>query len=180
MSTDFSLNYFELFGLPPKFEIDKQKLQQQQRQLQSALHPDRFVNSTAQEKRLSVQKASLVNEASMTLKDPVRRARHLLEIAGMTLNDESETTSDMAFLMEQISFREEMEECRSNADPIECCEHVTQKLNQRMQQFSGDFILAYEKEDMEQARQHSRKMQFVQRILEQLAELELELENELN
>ena len=47
-------NYFELFSLGISFDVDLSKLSENFRQLQQAVHPDRFANSSDKEKRLSV------------------------------------------------------------------------------------------------------------------------------
>jgi len=179
MPIDLRQNYFELFGLPVSFELDKKQLHAAQLKLQSEFHPDRFVNADDQQKRLAVQQASHINEAYETLKHPVKRARYMLETAGLELNDDHETTSDTAFLMEQIELREEMDQCKSCQDPLRCCDHVTGKLDQRSKEYSSQFVTLFEQGYLEQARQVTRKMQFVDRILEQIDEYQLELEDDL-
>jgi molecular chaperone HscB len=175
---DLKQSYFELFGLNLTFDIDLKQLHSEQQRLQAIFHPDRFVNASEQEKRLSVQQASWVNEGYEILLNPVLRARYMLELSGLELNDESETTSDTAFLMEQITFREEIDECRSSDDPLGCCDHLAAKLHSRADQFSSEFVVGFVKGEFEAARLCSRKMQFVQRVLEQLADLQIELEEE--
>ena len=179
MQVDLKQNYFELFGLTVDYQLDTKQLHAGQLKLQSAFHPDRFVNATALEKRLAVQQAAWVNEAYETLKNPVKRARYMLHVSGLEMNDEHETTSDTAFLMEQIELREEMDECRSCKDPMRCCDHITGKLDQRSKEFSSNFISLYQQGYLEQARQVSKKMQFVERILEQLDEYQLKLEDDI-
>jgi len=176
---DLKQSYFELFGLDLEFDIDLKQLHAEQQRLQAIFHPDRFVNASEQDKRLSVQQASWVNEGYETLSNPVKRARYMLRLSGLELNDESETTSDTVFLMEQIAIREEIDECRSNADPLSCCNHIATKLRSRSAQFGSEFVASFNKENLEAARLSSRKMQFVQRILDQLMDLQIELEEEL-
>ncbi|MCP4076464.1 MAG: Fe-S protein assembly co-chaperone HscB [Gammaproteobacteria bacterium] len=179
MQVDITQNYFELFGVPVDFHLDKDVLHAAHLKLQAAFHPDRFINGTEQEKRLAVQKAAWINEAYEVLKNPVKRARYMLEVSGLEMNDDHETTSDTAFLIEQIELREEMDECRSCKDPMRCCDHITGKLDQRSKEFSTSFISLYQQGYLEQARQVSKKMQFVERILEQIDEYQLELEDDI-
>ncbi|GBF30054.1 co-chaperone protein HscB [bacterium MnTg03] len=173
---DLKQSYFELFELDLTFEIDLKRLSSAQQRLQAVYHPDRFVNASEQDKRLSVQQASWINEAFETLSKPVKRARYMLELSGLELNDESETTSDTTFLMEQIALREEIEECRTNADPPGCCDHIMDKLRSKADQFGSEFIANFDQGQLDDARISSRKMQFIQRILEQLIDFQLELE----
>ena len=178
MTFSVNANFFEYFNQPVQFVLDLAALHSAQLTLQADLHPDRFVNGTAQEKRLSVQKASMVNEAYQTLKDPVKRAHYLLELAGIEKND-NQTTSDTSFLMEQMSFREEMGECRSNADPLYCVDNVSDKLKIRAQEFSQEFEQSYDAKNYETAQESARKMMFVKRILDQLSDLQTEIEDEM-
>ena len=173
---DLKQSYFELFDLDLAFDIDFGRLHSEHHRLQAIFHPDRYVNASDQEKRLSVQQASWINEAFEVLSSPVKRARYMLELSGLELNDESETTSDTAFLMEQIAIREEIDECRSDADPLSCCDHIAKKLRSRAGQFGSEFIASFDRGQLDDARLSSRKMQFVQRILDQLTDLQIELE----
>ena len=173
---DLKQSYFELFELDLTFEIDLKRLSSAQQRLQAVYHPDRFVNASEQDKRLSVQQASWINEAFETLSRPVKRARYMLELSGLELNDESETTSDTTFLSEQIALREEIEDCRTNADPLGCCDRIIEKLRSKADQFGSEFIANFDQGQLDDARISSRKMQFIQRILEQLIDFQLELE----
>ena len=176
---DLKENYFELFGLEPGFEVDKSLLQGKQQLLQAEYHPDRFVNASEQDKRLSVQQAAWVNEAYQTLSNPVKRARYLLQLGGLELNDETETTSDTTFLMEQLELREQLDDCHNQEDPLAACDQIEAKLKLRAQQLAGDFVENFEAGKLEVARLISRKMQFIHRIQEQLMELQYKLEDEL-
>lgn len=165
--------------MPVDFQLDEKELHASHLKLQSAYHPDRFINATDQEKRIAVQKAAWINEAYEILKNPVKRARYMLEVGGLPLNDDHETTVDEAFLMEQIELREEMDQCRSCNDPMRSCAHITGKLQQRSKEFSSSFELLFQQGKLEEARQISKKMQFVQRILEQIDEYQFDLEDHL-
>ena len=175
-SPDLSQNYFELFDLPMSFDIDTGRLQSEQRRLQAQYHPDRHVNGSDRERRLSVQLAAWVNQAYETLRDPVKRSRYLLELGGADLPEESATTSDTTFLMEQIELREEIEACREHADGLAQSEQLAHRLVQRAETLAQEFVVAYEGGDLVAALATSHKMQFIQRIQAQLDELQFELE----
>ena len=150
-SPNFNQTYFELFGLEPVFDIDSGKLQQTQQDLQASYHPDRFVAAGEQEKRVSVQMASLVNQAYDTLRDPVKRSRYLLELSGAELPDDSATTADAEFLMEQIELREQIEACREREDGLEHSAVLAAGLETRAQQLARAFVASYAASDFEQA-----------------------------
>ncbi|MEW8342297.1 MAG: Fe-S protein assembly co-chaperone HscB, partial [Candidatus Thiodiazotropha taylori] len=99
--------------------MDASSLADRYRDLQRVVHPDRYANGTEQERRLSVQGASLINEAFETLKDPVARAAYLLSLHGVEMDAQNESTQDMEFLMQQMELREELESLREQAGPYE-------------------------------------------------------------
>jgi molecular chaperone HscB len=177
---DLSQSYFELFEQPLSFNIDLAQVHENQQKQQAKFHPDRFVNASDQEKRLSVQQASWVNEAYQTLANPVKRARYMLEVSGLDMKDESQTTADIEFLMEQIALREQMEEVRDKQDPIEECDNIIKHLKIRSKEISDDFSTKFESGNLEAAKLVSRKMQFVQRISEQVMDLQFQLEEEFS
>jgi molecular chaperone HscB len=176
-SPDLSQSYFELFGLKPAFAIDLKQLQVEQRRLQASYHPDRHVRASDRDKRLSIQLTSWINQAYETLRDPVKRSRYLLEISGADFPDDSSTTSDVGFLMEQIELRESIETCRQDPDGLARSEQIEASLRQREQELARDFVTGYEAADFDAAINASRKMQFIQRIQQQLAEIQFELED---
>jgi len=106
-------NHFELFHLPRQFAIDAGALDAAYREVQGRVHPDKFVNATDAEKRVAMQWATRANEAYQTLKNPQRRAQYLCELHGVDLQVESNTAMPMAFLMQQMEWREELAEARA-------------------------------------------------------------------
>jgi molecular chaperone HscB len=102
----------------------------------------------------------------------------MLQVAGVE-TDDSETTQDAVFLMEQIEIREELDECRSCQDPMRCCDHITGKLDQKSTDYAEQFASLYAQQKYEEARRVSRKMQFVERIGEQIDDYQLEIEEQL-
>ena len=117
--------------MKPVFDIDNSQLHAEQQRLQAMYHPDRYVTSSERDKRLSVQVAAWVNQAYETLQDPVKRSRYLLEISGIDFPDDSTTTSDIGFLMEQIELREQVESCREGEDGLQRSDEVEARLAQR-------------------------------------------------
>ncbi|HET6720604.1 MAG TPA: Fe-S protein assembly co-chaperone HscB [Rhodocyclaceae bacterium] len=113
---NLSANYFELFGLPVRFALDKVALDKAYRDLQAQVHPDRFAHADAAEQRVSMQKATRANEAYNALRKPLSRARYFLELHGVDLGTESNTAMPAEFLIEQMEWREAVEEARLGGD----------------------------------------------------------------
>jgi len=119
MALPMQQNFFELFGLPARFDLDAERLDRAYRDLQSTVHPDRFVNAPEAERRVSMQQATQVNEAYQTLKHPVRRAAYLLAQHGIDPEFETNTAMSAEFLIEQMEWREAIEEASGSADARE-------------------------------------------------------------
>lgn len=171
-------NHFELFGLPAAFDLDANDLASRYRELQRRVHPDKFANASDQERRLSVQMTAQVNEAFQTLKDPVRRGRYLLSLRGIDIDDETDTSMDPAFLMEQMEWRENLEEIRLADNPNKQLVELASRIGQRMQDKIGHFRRAFEKdtpEETSKARNIVREMQFLEKMQQEIDNLEEEL-----
>jgi molecular chaperone HscB len=109
-------NHFELFGLAPAFALEPEALERRYREIQSQVHPDRFAHAGDAERRASLQWTTRVNEAYRTLKDPVQRGRHLLELHGVDVAFETNTQMPSEFLMQQLELREELEGATQGKD----------------------------------------------------------------
>jgi molecular chaperone HscB len=113
---DFTQDHFALFGLPQRFSLDGTALTQSWRQLQAAVHPDRFAGAPATERRLAMQWSTQVNTAYRTLKDAQLRAAYLCELRGAPIDAERNTAMPTAFLMQQMQWREALDEARERGD----------------------------------------------------------------
>jgi molecular chaperone HscB len=102
-------SHFELFDLDPAYAIDTAALDQSYRDLQALVHPDRYASAGDAERRASMQLTTRVNEAYRALKDPVQRAKHILELNGVDVAFETNTQMPTDFLMQQLEMREELQ-----------------------------------------------------------------------
>ena len=102
---------FEILGLAPSFALDPSVLEQRQRELNRALHPDRHAGKSPAERRQALSRAMDINLAYRTLRDPASRAEALFELLGARSTRES-TISDPVLLMEMMEQREALEEAR--------------------------------------------------------------------
>ncbi|WP_293775506.1 Fe-S protein assembly co-chaperone HscB [uncultured Oxalicibacterium sp.] len=109
-------NHFELFQLPVQFAIDQSALDRAYHEVQGRVHPDRFANASDSEKRVAMQWATRANEAYKTLKNPFKRAAYLCELHGIDLEVESNTAMPVTFLMQQMEWRETLDDARGNKD----------------------------------------------------------------
>ena len=104
---------FELFGLPTAFELDRTQVDLQWKTLQREAHPDRFASEGAAAQRIAMQWSVRINEAYSRLKDPLKRAAYLCELNGAAVNAENNTNMPSAFLMQQMEWREALDDCKA-------------------------------------------------------------------
>jgi molecular chaperone HscB len=109
-------NDFEIFGLSPRFAVDRAALDARWKDLQREAHPDRFATADAQSQRQAMQWSVRINEAYQRLKDPLKRAAYLCELHGAPIQAENNTAMPAAFLMQQMQWREDLDEAHSLED----------------------------------------------------------------
>ena len=103
---------FELFGLTRQFAQDRAALDARWKALQREAHPDKFAAQSAAAQRVAMQWSVRINEAYQRLKDPLKRAAYLCELGGAPVNAHSNTAMPAAFLMQQMEWREALEDAK--------------------------------------------------------------------
>lgn len=101
---------FELLGLPEQFALDAQLLSNRWKAMQAQTHPDKFAVQGAAAQRVGMQWSVRINEAYQRLKSPVSRGAYLCERRGHPVRAEDNTAMPSAFLMQQMEWREALDE----------------------------------------------------------------------
>ena len=165
-----SLSYFELFGLSPKFNIELATLESNYRKIQSESHPDRFVSASPAEKLQSMQLATLANEAYQILKNPANRAKYLLELQGIEAIAETNTAMPLDFLMQQMEWRESLEDAKSAKD-ISRLENLLHEMQQEAKLLQNELGLLLDEDllmnkntDYISATDATRKLIFIDKV----------------
>jgi molecular chaperone HscB len=161
-------NHFDLFQMPARFAIDAVQLDAAYRELQGRVHPDKFAAASDPEKRVAMQWATRANEAYKTLKSPLRRAAYLCELNGIDLGIESNTAMPPAFLMQQMEWREALDEARSTRDmaQLEALEQSLNAVRREMTERIGELL---DQSQFDQAGQRVRELMFVEKFGEEVA-----------
>ncbi|PWF48369.1 Fe-S protein assembly co-chaperone HscB [Massilia glaciei] len=160
-------NHFDLFQLPATFALDMNALDCAYRDVQGRVHPDRFINATDAEKRVAMQWATRANEAYQTLRNPQKRAQYLCELNGVDLQTESNSAMPMAFLMQQMEWRDELGDARAakDADALEALDEQVKLERKNRLTAIGEQI---DSGDFEHAAQGVRALMFLEKFNEEV------------
>jgi molecular chaperone HscB len=161
-------NHFELFHLVPQFALDMNALDAAYREVQNRVHPDKFVSASDAEKRVAMQWATRANEAYQTLKNPLKRAAYLCELNGADLRTESNTAMPMAFLMQQMEWREALEDARMQKD-VAALELLELQLHQQRAALLTQINAVLDSGDYHQAAQDVRQLMFLEKFGEDVS-----------
>lgn len=163
-------DHFSLFGLPARFEIDAAQLEQAWRAVAAKVHPDRYATASPAERRVAMQWSARANEAYRQLRDPLLRARYLCEQAGVDLQTESNTSMDTDFLMQQMTWREMLDDAREQGGEGPAMETLRGELRQAeagLQQTVSDLL--DRQGDASAAAVKVREWMFVRKMSQELA-----------
>jgi molecular chaperone HscB len=105
-------DFFAFFGLPQKIMMDLADLEQRFHSLSWKLHPDNFVRASEDERQLSLDRSSQLNDAYRTLRDPVARIEYLLGLAGMRKEGQKKQQAPPELLEEVFELNESLDELR--------------------------------------------------------------------
>ncbi|MGP1677856.1 MAG: Fe-S protein assembly co-chaperone HscB [Burkholderiales bacterium] len=165
---NFQHNHFELFGLPQRFAVDLAQMDEAYRGIQSQVHPDRFVHAGDAERRASMQSATQVNEAYRTLKNPLARARYLLALQRVDVASESNTAMPAEFLLQQMHWREAVEEAANQ--PAALAE-LERRLAREMRDEYAELERSLDSDgDYALAAGTVRKLMFLERLREEIGD----------
>jgi molecular chaperone HscB len=154
-------NDFELFGLPERFAQDAAAIAARWKALQRETHPDRFAAQGAAAQRVAMQWSVRVNEAHQRLKDPQRRAAYLCELHGAPIDAEHNTSMPPAFLMQQMEWREALDDAGSAADVQRIADELVDEKDQVLAQLGQ---LIDEKRDYPAAAAQVRVLMFLDKF----------------
>ena len=156
---------FELFGLPRSFAQERSAIDARWKELQREAHPDKFAAQGAAAQRVAMQWSVRINEAYQRLKDPMRRAAYLCELHGAPIRAEDNTTRPAAFLMQQMEWREALDDAATEA-AIDALQAEVDAARARA--LSAFDWLIDEKGDYPAAAQQVRALMFIARFADDI------------
>ena len=171
-----TVNPFATLGLPPKYDLDLVAAEKTHRELSRALHPDRFVNAGASERRATLNKAVEVNEAWRVVRDPIRRAEALLALAGTATgeDDAGAAPTDPEFLMEMLEQREALAEAKQARD-LARVKAMAEVIEARSRSVEGTLGTGFARGEAASLVGKLSELRFYRRFLDEVSAIEDEL-----
>lgn len=160
-------NDFELFDIPPRFAQDRAAMEARWKALQREAHPDKFAAQAGAAQRVAMQWSVRINEAWQRLRDPLKRAAYLCELNGAPINAENNTAMPSAFLMQQMEWREALDEAGTTAD-LEILDAEVREARQAALQHLETLIDT--SHDFSAAAQQVRTLMFIERFKADIAD----------
>jgi molecular chaperone HscB len=152
---------FELFDVPATFAQDRALLDSRWKQLLREAHPDRVAAQGAVAQRVAMQWSVRINEAYQRLKNPIKRASYLCKLNGVTIDAEHNTAMPSDFLMQQMAWREQLDDTRDAAGLQSLHDEVDDAYRRGLS--SLDWLID-EKGDFVQAAAQVRALMFIERF----------------
>lgn len=162
LSAHLSVNDFVLFDVPQQFAQERAMLDTRWKDLQRQAHPDKFAAQGTAAQRVAMQWSVRINEAYQRLKDPLRRAAYLCELAGAPIQAENNTAMPAAFLMQQMQWREDLDEAQDAQALQALYEHVQLAHREALARCAACID---EQHDLPQAAQEVRALMFIERFI---------------
>jgi molecular chaperone HscB len=109
-------DYFEVFGLPRKLQVDLEALQRRFYELSRQHHPDFHQGADAASQARALETSALVNRAYRALRDPVARVEYLIALEeGREVREETSVRPKppMDLLEEMLEVQETLEEAKA-------------------------------------------------------------------
>lgn len=157
-------NHYERMGLELSFDVDGADLDQRYFDAQRHLHPDRFATKSAQEKALSQQQATAINDAYETLKEPLKRADYLVHLMGMDVLPEGcNLVNDTELLMESMELREALAEAETIEQVDALSARATEDIHHCIEQLSKLF----DDNDIEGACRLTTRLKYLKKLSEE-------------
>ncbi|CAH8312709.1 unnamed protein product [Eruca vesicaria subsp. sativa] len=160
---DDSIDYFQIFGLERKYELDGGSLEGKYKDWQKKLHPDLVHNKSQKERDYAADQSAKVTEAYRTLTKRLSRAMYIMKLNGKHVNEE-ETITDPTLLMEIMELRESIAEANDSKE----LDQIRSQVQEKLKQWSDSFVEAFESHRFDEAVKCIQRMTYYERACEEI------------
>lgn len=166
---------FETLGIEPKFDLDFKAVEARHRELSRALHPDRYAQAPAAERRMALSRAIEVNEAWRAVRDPIKRAEALFHRLGVSHGETAEPNPSTDLLMEMMEAREELSDA-ARAKNMEAVHNLYLKMSLREREvlsaLGRGFAEAHSSEAARKLIHYLGELRYLRRFLDEVSAIE--------
>ncbi|WOG98244.1 hypothetical protein DCAR_0417585 [Daucus carota subsp. sativus] len=160
---DHSIDYFQIFSLEKRFDIDDENLERKYKDWQKKLHPDLVHSKSKEEREYAAEQSARVIDAYRTLTDALARAMYIMRLAGVEV-DEEQTVSESELLCEIMEIREAVEEA---ADP-QALNEIKAQMQQKLRVWGESFANAFQNKNYVEAQKSIQRMTYYKRVNEEI------------
>jgi molecular chaperone HscB len=147
-----NINYFSYLGLKKQLKLDLDELEKRFYEMSRKYHPDYFSNGDNIEKEISIERTAFLNSAYKILRDPVQRAKYLLQLEwGEIPMEEKKVPPEI--LMEVMDLQEKLQEEKFEKDSEKKkilgkeLEHIRTDLKHKLESLNSELESLFEKWD---------------------------------
>ncbi|XVE75842.1 hypothetical protein DITRI_Ditri12bG0123900 [Diplodiscus trichospermus] len=160
---DLSIDYFQIFGLEKKYDIEVDGLEGKYKDWQKKLHPDLVHSKSEKEREYAAEQSARVIDAYRALSKPLSRAIYILRLEGVDV-DEEQTVSDPELLTEILEIREAVEE----APDSQALNQIQSQMKEKLEESGNSFANAYQRRNFDEAVACIQRMTYYQRASEEI------------
>lgn len=163
-------NHFAVLGLPERYRIDREQLEQHYLERAQTVHPDRFSHAELAVQRAMMERSAAVNESYRVLRDPIRRAEYLVKLAGIDLDSSDPHRGAPAmgtpFLVEMIERRETLASARAGG--ASALESLRRRIEDESEDVFDRALARIEAGDAQAAARLLIERRYLQRLLDEI------------
>ncbi|KLT72599.1 cobalamin [Neisseria arctica] len=159
--------YFTLFQLPAQFDIDSTALENTYHALAAKFHPDKFSSASVFEQKQAMMMSSTINEAYRILKSPIDRAAYLLKQHNIDADAPEHTAFAPEFLMQQMEWREALEDARADQNETALLKLDTE-INNEQNSLYQKLVSAFTEQNYENAAVYVRQGRFLNKLRQEI------------
>jgi molecular chaperone HscB len=161
-----SKDYFSIFNINSKFQINEQELDYNYKELQKFVHPDKYSTTNNDDIINEAHICSaLISNAYSILKDDYKRANYLIKLKGYEgIEENSKNVYDKNLLENLMEIQERIEECNSRDELLLIQIQIQNELDEYKQKLQKSFDI----DDMNTALECLKLIKFNLNILEQI------------
>ncbi len=154
-------NPYDIFSLKKNYKIDYDELESQYFRLQNIFHPDKFINSDNNEKKISAIESSNINNAYNLLNDNVGRINLLLRSKGLKeFSEDNKSFSDNVLLEEVMELQSRCLKIESDNEKKE----IRLELKKKIQLLELQIDELFEKKKFSEVEKLSVKLSYFEKI----------------